>query len=157
MLALAAAAGRRAMEQLMDAEVNILVGPKGKHAQGRRNVRHGTEQGSVILDGRRVQVRRPRVRAPGLRAEIPLATYELFTRRDILSRAVLEQVLARVSAGGGQPQAPEPAALAMADRSSTAIERIVIAATEAELGRALASGLPSGELAAMAAAYQAAL
>ena len=46
----------------MDAEVTALAGPKGKHDADRATTRHGTEAGSVTLCGRRVPVRRPRVR-----------------------------------------------------------------------------------------------
>ena len=42
--------------------MTALAGPKGRHDPNRTAVRHGTEDGSVTLGGRRVPVRRPRVR-----------------------------------------------------------------------------------------------
>jgi hypothetical protein len=51
----------------------------------------------VTLGGRRVRVERPRMRTKDGQSEVPLATYERFTSRDALSRAVLERMLAGVS------------------------------------------------------------
>ena len=63
LLALAVGAGLQVMQALMDESVTALCGPKGKHRPDRSAVRHGTEDGSVTLCGRRIGVRRPRVRA----------------------------------------------------------------------------------------------
>jgi len=49
--------------ELLDADVERLVGPKGRHNPDRAAVRHGTQPGQVTLGGRRVRVDRPRVRA----------------------------------------------------------------------------------------------
>jgi hypothetical protein len=54
LLALAVGAGMQVMSAMMDAEVAALVGPKGKHVTDRAAVRHGHEDGSVTLGGRRV-------------------------------------------------------------------------------------------------------
>jgi putative transposase len=61
LLAMAVSAGLAVMGSLMEESVTALCGPKGKHDAGRNAVRHGTEDGSVTLGGRRVGVRRPRV------------------------------------------------------------------------------------------------
>ena len=47
----------------MAEEVDDVVGPKGKHDPDRAAVRHGHEDGAVTLGGRRVEVKRPRVRS----------------------------------------------------------------------------------------------
>jgi hypothetical protein len=60
-------------------------------------VRHGREDGEVTLGGRRVEVKRPRVRTADGEAEVPLSTYEHFADRDPLRRVVLERMLAGVS------------------------------------------------------------
>src|SRR4030095_1342563 len=68
LLALAVGAGRKVLQTLMEEWVDALPGPKGKHDPDRTAVRHGHEQGSVTLGGRRVAVQRPRGRgARGLR------------------------------------------------------------------------------------------
>ena len=51
LLALAVGAGLQVMAALMEADVTVLAGPKGKHIMTRTAVRHGRERGSVTLGG----------------------------------------------------------------------------------------------------------
>jgi hypothetical protein len=66
LLALSVGVGLGVLAELMDEEVDGVVGPKGRHDAGRAAVRHGSEAGQVTLGGRRVPVQRPRVRAPAM-------------------------------------------------------------------------------------------
>ena len=59
----------------MELEVDEVVGPNGKHNPDRAAVRHGHQDGSMTLGGRRVQVRRPRMRTADDERELPVATY----------------------------------------------------------------------------------
>src|SRR5947199_9523265 len=93
LLALSVGVGLGVLEKLMAEEVDDVVGPKGKHNPGRSAVRHGHEGGEVTLGGRRVEVRRPRVRTADGEAEVPLQTYEHFADGDPLRRDVLERML----------------------------------------------------------------
>jgi putative transposase len=97
LLALSVGVGLSVLAELMEEEVDEVVGPKGKHDPERAAVRHGHEAGEVTLGGRRVQVERPRVRSADGSSEVPLRTYEHFADRDPLTRLVLEQLLAGVS------------------------------------------------------------
>jgi hypothetical protein len=97
LLALSVGVGLGVLTELMEEEVDEVVGPRGKHNADRVAVRHGHEDGGVTLGGRRVDVRRPRVRAADGESEIRLATYEHFADRDPLRRVVLERMLAGVS------------------------------------------------------------
>jgi putative transposase len=63
LLALAVGTGLQVLEVMLDEDVARLVGPKGSHNPDRAAVRHGSEPGQVTLGGRRVRVRRPRVRS----------------------------------------------------------------------------------------------
>ena len=98
LLALAVGAGLQVMQQLMEADVTAVCGPRGKHNPQRSGVRHGTEAGSVTLGGRRVPVRRPRVRTADGSAELRVPAYEVFTGTELLGRMALERMLAGVSA-----------------------------------------------------------
>ncbi len=60
-------------------------------------MRHGHEDGSVTLGGRRVAVQRPRARTVDGTGEVELATYRHFADRDALTAVVLERMLAGVS------------------------------------------------------------
>lgn len=97
LLALSVGVGLGVLSSMMEEEVDEVVGPKGKHNAERTAVRHGHEDGSVTLGGRRVEVTRPRMRTADGEQELPLQTYEHFADRDPLQRVVLERMLAGVS------------------------------------------------------------
>jgi putative transposase len=96
LLALSVGVGLGVLHELMELEVEELVGPKGKHNPERVAFRHGHENGEVTLGGRRVPARRPRARTVDGQ-EVELGTYAHFASRDPLSDLILEQLLARVS------------------------------------------------------------
>jgi putative transposase len=97
LLALSVGVGLGVMAELMEEEVDEVVGPKGKHDRERSAVRHGHETGEVTLGGRRVAVERPRARTADGESEVALQTYSHFADRDPLTRLVCEQMLAGVS------------------------------------------------------------
>jgi transposase-like protein len=97
LLALSVGLGLGVLSEMMEAELDEVVGPKHAKISERTAVRHGHEDGKVTLGGRRVAVRRPRARTADGEQEVPLATYEYFADRDPLTRVVLEQMLAGVS------------------------------------------------------------
>jgi putative transposase len=97
LLALSVGVGLGVLQELMELEVEEVVGPKGRHDPVRVAVRHGRENGEVTLGGRRVPLRRPRARAVDGGGEVDLRTYAHFAARDPLSSLILEQLLAGVS------------------------------------------------------------
>jgi hypothetical protein len=97
LLAVAAATGVQVMATMMDADLTAICGPKGRHGPERIAVRHGTDDGSVTLGGRRVPVRRPRVRSADGTAELPVPTYEAFSGTGLLRRLAMEKMLAKLS------------------------------------------------------------
>ena len=77
LLALSVEVGLGVLRELLEREVEEVVGPKGKWNPDRTAVRHGHENGEVTLGGRRVPVKPPagpdrrwrvRAAAPDLRA-----------------------------------------------------------------------------------------
>ena len=86
LLALSVEVGLGVLRELLEEEVDEVVGPKGKWNPERTAVRHGHEDGEVTLGGRRVAVKRPRARSADGESEVPLATYEHFADRDQLGR-----------------------------------------------------------------------
>lgn len=97
LMALSVGVGLGVLAEIMEAEVDEVVGPKGKHNPDRTAVRHGHEGGEVTLGGRRVPISRPRVRSADDEHELPLETYRHFADRDPLTAVVLERMLAGVS------------------------------------------------------------
>jgi putative transposase len=97
LLALSVEVGLGVLHELLELEVDEVVGPKGRWDRDRTAVRHGHEDGEVTLGGRRVAVKRPRVRTADGESEVSLGTYEHFADRDQLGRLAPERILAGVS------------------------------------------------------------
>ncbi len=97
LLALSVGVGLGVLHEIMEAEVDEVVGPKGRHLSDRAAVRHGHANGEVTLGGRRVPVSRPRARTADGEREIELGTYAHFAARDQLADVMLERMLAGVS------------------------------------------------------------
>jgi putative transposase len=97
LLALSVGVGLGVLSEMMEAELDEVVGPKHAKNVERTAVRHGHEDGEVTLGGRRVPVKRPRARSVDGEREVALRTYGYFAGRDPLTRVVLEQMLAGVS------------------------------------------------------------
>ena len=152
LLALAVGAGLQVMQALMEADVTVLAGQKGKHDMTRTAVRHGRERGSVTLGGRRVPVTRPRVRAADGTGELPVATYELFTSTEILGKMAMEKMLAGLSARR-YPVGLEPVGEQVAEKSSatgkSAVSRRFVAMTETALAELLSQDLSGLDLVAL--------
>jgi putative transposase len=147
LLALAVSAGLQVMDALMAESVTAICGPKGKHNAERLAVRHGSDDGSVVLGGRRVPVRRPRVRSADGAQEVAVPAYELFASTDLLERMAMERMLAKLSSRryrlGLEPVGAEVEA-AGKSTSKSAVSRRFVRATEralAELMEADLSGL----------------
>ena len=136
LLALSVGVGLGVLSELLEEEVDEVVGPKGKHNLERAAIRHGHESGEVTLGGRRVQVERPRVRSADGSVEVPLRTYQHFADRDPLGRLVLEQMLAGVSTRRfertREPVGSEVEALA-SSTSRSAVSREFVARTRENL------------------------
>src|SRR3954449_12410846 len=62
LLALSVGVGLGVLHEMMEAELDEVVGPKGRHDPDRVAVRPGRQDGEVTLGGRRVPVSRPRAR-----------------------------------------------------------------------------------------------
>ena len=151
LLALSVGVGLGVMAELMEAEVDEVVGPKGVHDPQRAAVRHGHEAGEVTLGGRRVAVERPRARTVH-ESEIGLATYAHFADRDPLTRVVLEQMLAGVSTRRFE-RTREPVGAEVEEgarsTSKSAVSREFVARTRENLDALMARRLDDLRLAVM--------
>ncbi|HSK92202.1 MAG TPA: IS256 family transposase [Euzebyales bacterium] len=148
LLAASTAVGLEVMAELMDAEVCELVGPKGRHDVDRTMNRHGTEPATVTLGGRRVPVRRPRVRAIAdgdePEREVPLESYTMLAAADQLAEGIVARMLAGISTRR-YPVALEPVGAAVeqtaASTSKSAVSRRFVAATAERLAELHARSL----------------
>ena len=152
MLALAVATGLQVMDAMMEESVTALAGPKGRHLPDRTAVRHGTEAGSVALGGRRVPVRRPRVRAVDGSGELAVDAYEAFSGSDLLGEIALERMMAKLSTrryrAGLEPVGTEVEAKARST-SKSAVSRRFVARTETALAELMAVDLTGLDVVAL--------
>ena len=151
-MALSVGVGLGVLTELMEEEVDDVVGPKGKHNSDRIAVRHGHEDGEVTLGGRRVGVERPRVRTADGEAEVQLQTYEHFADRDPLRRVVLERMLAGVSTRRyRRTQEPVGEQVKTRERSTSksSVSRTFVERTREALGELMARQLGDLRLAVM--------
>jgi putative transposase len=152
LLALSVGVGLGVVHELMAAEVSEVVGPRGKHNPDRAAKRHGHENGLMTLGGRRVAVRRPRMRTADDEHELPVETYGYFADRDPLTRAVMDRMLAGVStrkfARVGEPVGSDIERGSSSTSKSTASE-MFIERTRSALGELMARRLEDVRLAVM--------
>lgn len=144
LLALAVGAGLQVMHALMDESVTTVCGPKGRHNPERTAVRHGSDDGAVTLGGRRVPVRRPRVRSADGTSEVPVPAYELFNGTELLDQMALERMMAKLSTrryrAGLEPVGTTVEATARST-SRSAVSRRFVRATETALAELMTADL----------------
>jgi len=142
LLALSVGVGLQVMNELLEEELNALVGPKGKHDPGRSAKRHGTRQGQVVLGGRKVRARRPRARTADGEEELELRTFRRFASEDLLKEQTVERMLAGLSTRR-YARCLEPTATADRSTSRSAVSRRFVERTRAALGELMARPVPA--------------
>jgi transposase-like protein len=89
------AVGIDVMQQMLENDVDEIVGPKGKHNKGRTASRHGYENTQVVCGDKKISIVKPRVR--GADGEIPLPSLACFQNESPLNEAVFTRVLSGIS------------------------------------------------------------
>jgi len=148
LLAMSVAAGMAVMQALFEAEIAEVAGPKGKHDLNRAAVRHGAGTGSVTLGGRRVPVDRPRARTVDGH-EVPLTSYTHFAADDLLTRVVMERMLAGVATRRHSRVAEPVGTVVDKEAKSTsrsAISRRFVKQTETALAELMARDLTGEDI-----------
>jgi putative transposase len=152
LLALGVGVGLGVLSEMMEAELEEVVGEKHATIAERTAVRHGHDDGTVTLGGRRVAVKHPRARSVDGEREVQLETYAYFADRDPLSRVVLEQMLAGVSTRRfARTREPVGEAVSVAERSTSksTVSREFVARTGEHLAALMARPLSDVRLAAL--------
>ncbi|MGE0727578.1 MAG: transposase [Acidimicrobiia bacterium] len=134
LLAASVAVGLGVLGEFLAAEVTEKAGPKGRHNPGRTAVRHGSEQTTVPLGGRRVPVDKPRLRAADGSGEIRLDTWDAVQAVDLLSEHMVAAALAGVSTRNYQHAALEAVGdVAARSTAKSTVSARFVAATRARL------------------------
>jgi putative transposase len=107
---------------MLEEDRTTLCGPRYAHDTDRLASRAGTVSSEVVLGGRKVAVRRPRVRAEG--REVPLPTFQAMADVDPLNRRVVEQMLVGVATRrNARSLEPVPATMRSRGTSKSGVSR----------------------------------
>jgi hypothetical protein len=135
LLAMSVGVGLRVFAEMMEEELASKVGPKHAKLLDRTGSRHGSAAGSVVLGGRRVGVQRPRAHTTD-GTEVVLDTHAAFADDDLLSRVVMERMLAGLATRRHRA-AGEPVGTAVEESarstSKSAVSRRFVARTKKAL------------------------
>src|SRR5437867_10331308 len=117
------------VQMVLDEEVEGLAGARYAREDGATGMRHGSNPGTVVLDGQRVPIRVPRVRSE--QAEIPLRSYQGLHGTGVADDALLRRVLYGISCRNYEAAARViPGAIGL---SSSSVSRAYIEASGTKL------------------------
>jgi len=126
---------------MLEEERAKLCGPRYAHQPGRRATRSGHTDGELALGGRKIQVRRPRVRSVD-GDEVALETWQQFASADPLTPRAVEQMVLGVSTRKYvRSIEPAPAGLKTRGTSKSAVSRRFVASTREKLGELMGRDL----------------
>jgi transposase-like protein len=129
---LAIRSGLKVLDAMLEEDRTAICGPRYAHQSDRVATRAGTAVGEVVLGGRKVAIRRPRVRAEG--RGVPLPTFRSLADSDPLNRRVVEQMLVGVATRQyARSLEPLPAGTPSRGTSKSSVSRRFVAKTAAQL------------------------
>lgn len=134
-------AGMSVLAAMLEDERTALCGPRYAHDAERSAGRAGHVDGELALGGRRVSIRRPRVRGIDGR-EVPLKTWEQLASTDHLqARAVEQMVLGVATRKYARSLEAPPSGVRSRGTSRSAVSRRFVAATKAKLAEMMSQDL----------------
>jgi transposase-like protein len=145
----AAEAGMQALAALLEQDRTELCGPRYKHVEGRQASRAGHAAGELVMGGRRVGVRRPRVRSVEGK-ELDLPSWAQFSSEDPLTNRAVEEMVVGVSTRKYERALEEvPPELSTRGTSKSAVSRRFVAATKSKMEQWMQRRLQQLELASI--------
>ena len=143
------AAGMSVFSAMLEEDRSKLCGPRYVHDRDRRASRAGHTEGEMAMGGRRVRVRRPRVRGTDGR-ELPLATWERFAESDPLTPRAVEQMVLGVSTRNYERSLDSaPSGVRSRGTSKSAVSRRFVGATREKLAEMMSRDLSALPLCAV--------
>ena len=138
--------GLQALGAQLEEERTAICGPRYRHDPKRRAYRHGTTPSDLVLGGRKVKLRRPRVRSRnGEEAELP--SWQTFSDRDPLEGRAIEQMVLGVSTRHYQRSLESlPAEVEERGVSRSAVSRRFVRATQQRFEELMARSLDDLDL-----------
>jgi transposase-like protein len=145
---LAIRSGLKVLEAMLEEDRTALCGPRYAHDATRQATRAGTVGSEVVLGGRKVALRRPRVRTEA--GEVPLPTFRAMADTDPLNRRVVQQMLIGVATRRyARSLEPVPPAVQSRGTSKSAVSRRFVAKTTAQLATWQSAPLDALDLVAL--------
>ncbi|MCI0410105.1 MAG: IS256 family transposase [Acidobacteria bacterium] len=134
-------AGTDVLMAMLEEDRAALCGPKHKQSAERENYRYGYDTGPLVLGGRKVAVRKPRVRSiEGDEVELP--SWRQFADEDPLTDRAIEQMLVGVSTRKYERSLePLPEGLESQGTSRSSVSRRFVARTLSQVEAFLARPL----------------
>ena len=140
--------GMSVVSAMMEDDRVQVCGPRYMHDDKRRAYRAGHVDGELVLGGRRVRMRRPRVRDDG--GEVTLPTWEQFASDDPLTMRAVEQMVLGVSTRNyARSLEPVPQEITTRGTSKSAVSRRFVAKTSEALTTMMSRDLGSISLCAL--------
>lgn len=134
-------AGMSVLGAMLEEERAKLCGPRYAHQPDRSATRSGHTDGELALGGRRIRVRRPRVRSTD-GSEVTLDTWERFAEADPLTPRAVEQMVLGVSTRKYvRSIEPAPPGFKTRGTSKSAVSRRFVASTREKLGEMMSRDL----------------
>lgn len=141
--------GLEGLRELLDEDAERLAGPKGRHNPHRSHHHWGSANVELPFGGRRVVIRRPRVRHKR-GGEVQLPLIEQLRDADPLAEHVVNQILLGVSTRGYEASlAAAPPDVRSRGTSKSAVSRRLVKRTREKLQVALTTDMREVELAAL--------
>jgi putative transposase len=148
LLGLCVESGFKTLEAMLEMDRERLCkARKNEQTSERVAFRGGTTRGSVVLGGRKVSVRIPRVR--GAEGEIPLPTYQRFADHEVLDDRTLEQIVVGVSTRKYDRSLEAVGDVDESATSKSAVSRRFVAMTATDLAKFTAQSLGRLDLVAV--------
>ena len=140
--------GMKVLEAMLEEDRIAVCGPRYAHQTEREAGRAGTTPSAVVLGGRKVQIRRPRVRAG--KQEVSLPTFEAMAQPDPLNRRIVEQMLLGVATRRyARSLEPLPTEIRSRGTSKSSVSRRFVARTTAQVRRWQTASLEALDLVAI--------
>lgn len=132
--------------EVLESERTRVCGPRYRHTEARQTVRSGHAPSSLVLGGRLINVKRPRVRTTS-GEEVSLPSWEAWSARDPLEARAIEQMLVGVSTRKYQRSLEEtPDRVISRGTSRSAVSRRFVRGTTRQLDRLMARDLSEMDL-----------
>ena len=136
--------GLAVFAEMLEEDRTALCGPRHRPSPKRDAYRHGHDEGSLVFGGRKVRLRKPRVRSID-GDEIELATWERMSAEDPLRDRIVEQTILGVSSRGYERSLePLPAEIRSHTTKRSSVCRRFVARTTAQVQTFLSR--PLGDL-----------